>query len=236
MRAEAARAAARAAGTRTAHELLARHLADLTEADRAARMARRDADTRLADASRILTKAEAERGVMQGKLETLQSAAARHADEAQAAATELLRAEAARAELEDLHAAKARLEDIRTTLEASRLTMLARRTAHDEIRRDGERRSARIARIGEESAGWRKRLDSAAGRLSELKARQTDTDTALVAARHKPGALTDMRAGLADKITTAERRKAAASEALSVGEAGLRAAIGAERDAARAAS
>ena len=236
LRAEAARAAARAAGTRTAHELLARHLADLTEADRAARMARRDADTRLADASRILTKAEAERGVLQGKLETLQSAAARHADEAQAAATELLRAEAARAELEDLHAAKARLEDIRTTLEASRLTMLARRTAHDEIRRDGERRSARIARIGEESAGWRKRLDSAAGRLSELKARQTDTDTALVAARHKPGALTDMRAGLADKITTAERRKAAASEALSVGEAGLRAAIGAERDAERAAS
>ncbi|MEY3004152.1 MAG: hypothetical protein RLZZ491_1328, partial [Pseudomonadota bacterium] len=236
LRAEATEAAATAAGTRAAHETLARQLADLTEADRAARAARRDADTRLADASRLLTKAEAERGVLQGKLETLQAAAARHADEAHAAAAELARAEAARAELEDLDAAKARLEDIRTTVEASRMTMLAHRTAHDELKRDGERRNARIAKIGEDIAGWRKRLDSAAGRLSELKTRHAKTETSVREARQKPGALADLRAGLAEQITTAERRKAAAADALSVGEAALRSAIAAERDAERAAS
>jgi chromosome segregation protein len=114
--------------------------------------------------------------------------------------------------------------------------MLARRTSHDEVKRDGERRSARIAKIGDEIGGWRKRLDSAAGRLSELKARQADTETKLAEARLKPGEFTALRAGLADKIATAEARKAAASDALSVGEGGLRMAIAAERDAERAAS
>ena len=236
LRAEAVEAAAKAAGTRAAHESLARRLSDLTEADRAARAARRDADTRLADASRMLNKAEAERSVLQGKLETLQASAARHADEAQEAQTELARAEGARAELEDLGAARSRLEDIRTTVEASRMTMLARRTAHDEVKREGERRVARIAKIGEEIAGWRKRLESAAGRLAELKTRQAETEAHLAEARLKPGQLVGLRAGLAEKITTAEARKAAASDALSTGEGTLRAAVGAERDAERAAS
>ncbi len=236
LRAEAVEAASKAAGTRAAHEMLARRLADLTEADRAARAARRDADTRLTDSSRMLNKAEAERSVLQGKLETLQSAAARHGDEARAAQTELARAEGARAELEDLGAARARLEDIRTTVEAARMTMLARRTAHDELKRDGERRAARIAKIGDDIAGWRKRLESAAGRLSELATRQTDTETQLAEARLKPGQLAALRDGLAGKITTAEARKAASADALSVGEGALRAAIAAEREAERAAS
>ena len=236
LRAEAVEAAAKAAGARAAHESLSRRLADLTEADRAARAARRDADTGLADTSRMLSKSEAERSVLQGKLETLQSAAARHADEARAAETELARADAARAELEDLGAARTRLEDIRTTVEAARMTMLARRTAHDELKREGERRTARIAKIGDEITGWRKRLDSAAGRLAELSARQQQTEAQLSDARLKPGQLAAQRDGLADKIATAEARKAASADALSVGESALRAAVSAERDAERAAS
>ena len=236
LRAEAVEAAARAAGTRAAHEMLAARLAELTEADRAARAARRDADTRLADASRGLSKAEAERSVLQGKLETLQAAAARHADEAQAAQLELSRAEGARAELEDLGAAKARLDDIRTTVEAARMTMLARRTAHDEVKRDGERRIARIARIGDEVTGWRTRLDSAALRLAELEARKAETAAKLAGARAKPDELAAARAGLAEKIATAEARKAAAADALSLGEGALRSAVAAEREAERAAS
>ena len=215
---------------------MAARLSALTEADRAARAARREADTRLADTSRMLSKAEAERSVLEGKLETLQAAALRHGDEAQAAQTELARAEGAKAELEDLDAAKARLDDIRTTVEASRMTMLARRTAHDEVKREGERRTARIAKIGEEVGGWRKRLESAAGRLAELEARKGETEAKLQDARAKPDELAAARAGLAEKITTAEARKAAASDALSTAESALRNAIVAERDAERAAS
>ena len=236
LRAEAVEAAAKAAGTRAAHEMLAARLSALTEADRAARAARREADTRLADTSRMLSKAEAERSVLEGKLETLQAAALRHGDEAQAAQTELARAEGAKAELEDLDAAKARLDDIRTTVEASRMTMLARRTAHDEVKREGERRTARIAKIGEEVGGWRKRLESAAGRLAELEARKVETEAKLQDACAKPDELAAARAGLAEKITTAEARKAAASDALSTAESALRNAIVAERDAERAAS
>ena len=236
LRAEAQAAAETAAGARGAHETLSRRLADLTEADKAARAARRDADTRLADASRSLSRAEAERNVLEGKLETLQAAATRHADEARAAETELARAEGARAELEDLDAARARLEDIRTTVEASRMTMLARRTAHDELKRDGERRAARIGKIGDEIASWQKRLDSAATRLAELHSRRTETETALAAARGLPGELAARRSGLAEKVTTAEARKAAAADALSAAEGALRAAVSAERDAERAAS
>ncbi|MDA0923386.1 MAG: chromosome segregation protein SMC [Proteobacteria bacterium] len=236
LRAEAVEAAAKAAGIRAAHEMLAARLSALTEADRAARAARRDADTRLADSSRMLSKAEAERSVLEGKLETLQAAALRHADEAHAAQTELSRAEGAKAELEDLDAAKSRLDDIRTTVEAARMTMLARRTAHDEVKREGERRSARTAKIGEEIGGWRKRLESAAGRLAELEARKAETEAKLTAARAKPDELAAARAGLADKITIAEARKAVASDALSTAESALRHAIAAERDAERAAS
>jgi chromosome segregation protein len=236
LRAEAEDAASTAAGARAAHDSLARRLAELTEADRAARAARRDADTRLADASRILSRAESERSVLQGKLETLQAAASRHADEAQAAVTELARAEGAMAELEDLGTARARLDDIRTTVEAARMTMLARRTAHDELKRDGERRTARITRIGDEIAGWQKRLDSATGRLADLNRRQAETEASLAEAKDKPGALSATRAGLADRNSQAEARKAAAADALSVAEGALRSAVTAERDAERAAS
>ncbi|WP_416914750.1 MAG: chromosome segregation SMC family protein [Roseicyclus sp.] len=236
LRAEAVEAANIAAGTRAAHDLLAKRLADLTEADRAARAARRDADTRLADASRALSRAEADRSVLQGKLETLQAAAARHTDEARAAETELSRAEGARAELEDLGAARARLEDIRTTVEAARMTMLARRTAHDELKREGERRRARIVRIIEDVASWQKRLDSAAGRLADLNRRRSETEAALVEARVKPGQLAATRDTLAEKITQAEARKAASADALSLAEGLVRDAIAAERDAERTAS
>lgn len=236
LRAEAQEAAESAATARAAHETLAKRLADLTQADTSARAARRDADTRLADASRSLSRAEAERSVVQGKLETLQAAATRHGDEAKAAAVELARAEGAQAELEDLDAARARLEDIRTTVEASRMTMMARRTAHDELKRDGARRMARIAKIGEEIAGWQKRLDSATTRLAELQSRQAETEAKLAEARVVPGELAAKRGGLAEQIAKAEARKAAASDALSTAESALRAAITAERDSERAAS
>lgn len=236
MQGERDAAAAVAATARQAHDSLATRLRALADADTAARAARRDADTRLADASRALSRAEAERSVLTSKLETLQAAAARHADEAQAAETELARSEGARNELEDLTACRARLEDIRTTVEAARMTMLARRTAHDELKRDGARRQARIVKIGEEIAGWSKRLESAASRLAELQSRRAETETTLEDARLKPGDLAEKREGLAGTIRTAEARKAEASDQVSTAEGLLRQCVTNEREAERLAS
>ncbi|MEM7723370.1 MAG: AAA family ATPase [Pseudomonadota bacterium] len=236
LQADAEAASAVAADAIATHDGLLSRLNDLTEADKAARSARRDADTRLAEASRALSKADAEQSVLAGRLETLQQAAARHRDEAQAAETELARAEGARSELEDLDSSKARLEDIRTTVEAARMTMLARRASHDELKRDGERRTARIAKIGDELASWSARLDSATTRLSELESRRDETEVALSAARAAPDEIAEKRDGLAAKITEADQRKAMASDALSAAEGALRAVVAAEREAERAAS
>ena len=114
--------------------------------------------------------------------------------------------------------------------------MLAPPPPMTKLKRDGERRAARFGKIGDEIASWQKRLDSAATRLAELHSRRTETETALAAARGLPGELAARRSGLAEKVTTAEARKAAAADALSAAEGALRAAVSAERDAERAAS
>jgi len=236
LQADATEARARASEAKERHADMAERLADLTDADKAARTARRDADTRLAEASRALSKAEAEQSVLAGRLETLRQAASRHRDEAREAETELARAEGARGELEDLDSSKARLADIRTMVEAARMTMMTRRAGYDELKRDGQRRTARIAKIGDEIANWTARLDTAATRLAELQARRDETEAALTGAKAVPGQVAEKRAGLGHKIAEAEARKAAASDALSTAETALRACITAERDAERAAS
>jgi chromosome segregation protein len=234
--AESDRARAEADTARAAHETLSGRLAELTEADRAARNARRDAESRLAQASRALSKAEADRAMLDGKLETLRATAARHGDEAGRAQNEVETARVARDALDDLDEVRARLADTRTTVEAARMAMMARRTAHDELKREGELRVARIERIAQDITGWQTRLDSATTRLAELEQRREDAASQLLEAKQRPDEIAAKRAGLADKITEAENRRAAAADALSGAERALREAVAAERDAERTAS
>ena len=60
-----------------------------------------------------------------------------------AARARLREAEAAVADLGDLDAARAEAEDAKITVEAARITMMTRRSAHDELRREGEARERR---------------------------------------------------------------------------------------------
>ena len=227
---EAADAAAQA------HEATSARLSDLTEADKAARTARRDAETQLSQASRAAARAEADQSVLDGKLETLRLTAARHAEEADTARAELVRAQDSLAELDDLDAVRQKLADVKTTVEAARMTMLAKRAAFDEVKRDGEDRVSRITKIGQEITSWQNRLTNAATRLAELEKRRGEAETALSEAQQKPGQIAARREALAGQIAEAEARKAAAADALSVGESNLRAATAAERDAERLAS
>jgi len=234
--AEMVRASQAADSARAAHAQVAARLGDLTEADKAARAARRDADARLAEASRALSRVEADRNILAGKLETLHSTAKRHEDEAASARRELTLAEGAWADLEDLAAMRARVTDKKTTVEAARMTMLARRTAHDELKRDGEARDRRNAAIAGEITGWQKRLETATARITELDTRKTQTEAELAEAAVKPAELAAKRDTLFQTIRSAEVRLATAADALSVAEASLRTAVAAERDAERAAS
>ncbi|MGB7240749.1 MAG: AAA family ATPase [Sulfitobacter sp.] len=226
----------RAEGAQAAHEALRARLAEQTRADQAAREARRDADRQVADAGRSLSRAEADRNLAQGRLESLGLAVKRHDDEAMGARARVLEAERALADLGDLADARAEVEAVRMTVEAARITMMSRRAAHDELRREGEARLKRAQEVTTEISGWRHRLDTAEKRSAELVERKATSEAELKEASAAPAEIAAKRDELSGAIATAEGRKASATDALSVSEAALREASLAEREAERLAS
>jgi chromosome segregation protein len=229
-------ASARADGATRAHEALRADLSARTEADRAARAARREADAAVNAASRALSRAEADRNLAASRLDSSGLAVTRHEDEAMAARTALSESEAVLTGLDDLTAARAELEDIRITVEAARMTMMTRRSAAEELRREGERRTARRQEIAKEVSGWRHRLETAEKRSAELAERKAASEAELSAARDAPDLLAAKRAELSDEIARAEARRAAAADALSTAEGVARQAAVTEREAERLAS
>ncbi|NNE51499.1 MAG: AAA family ATPase [Sulfitobacter sp.] len=226
----------RAEGARAAHDRLTKLLAEQTEADRKAREARRAADRLVAEAGRALSRAEADRNLAQGRLESLGLAVSRHEDAAMAARTQLLEAERALAELGDLSEARKQVEDLRITVEAARITMLSRRSAHDELRREGEARVKRAQEVTKEISGWRHRLETAEKRSAELIGRKEGSEAELKEAAAAPAELAEKRAEIGSEITRADARRAEAANRLSEAEGNLRDAAQSERDAERAAS
>lgn len=229
-------ASARAEGAVQAHELLKARLVELTDADRDAREARRKADQASTEASRALSRAEADRDISASKVESQKLAVARHEEEALGARSRLKEAEAAVAALGDLDAARSQVEDIKVTVEAARMTMMAKRSAHDELRREGEARARRAEEIARETETWTSRSQTAGARIAELAGRKADSEAELEAARATPQDIKSSREALADKIDDAEQRRARAADALAEGETAQRNAQTAERDAERNAS
>jgi chromosome segregation protein len=228
-----AHATARAEGAARAHETLRGRLTDLTEADRMAREARRAADGAVAEANRALSRAEADRNLAESKLESLGLAVTRHEEEALAARKTLAEAETALGDLADLDTARAEVEDVKMTVEAARMTMMAKRSAHDELRREGEARTKRSQEVTKELSGWRHRLETAEKRSAELAERKATSEQELNEASARPGELAEKRAELSAEIDKAEARRAEAADTLSKAEAVAREAVANEREAER---
>ena len=229
-------ASATAQGAAQAHEALTTLLREQTEADHAARAARRDADRAVADANRAASRAEADRNLAQGRLESLGLALKRHEEEAINARRALAEAEKAARDLGDLGAARAEVEDIKMTVEAARITMMSKRSAHDEVRREGEARLKRSQEITKEISGWKHRLETANKRTAELLERKEKSEAELAEATAAPEEIAAKRAEIADAIDEAETRRKAAADKLATAEEALREAGNTERDAERAAS
>jgi chromosome segregation protein len=227
--------AARAEGARQAHEALQARLADLARADQMAREARRAADGRVTEANRAAARAEADRSIAAGKLEAARLAVARFEDEAMAARSRLREAEAAMGDLGDVEAARHAVEAAKVAVEAARLAMLTRRSAHDELRREGEARVRRRQEAVKELSGWKHRLETAERRIAELAERKAETEEELAEASAAPEEIAIKREELAEAIATAEERRRVAADALAEAEGALREAQMAERDAERAA-
>ncbi|MDN5787238.1 chromosome segregation protein SMC [Pseudorhodobacter sp.] len=225
--------AARADGARLAHERLQARLAELARADQIARDARRSADARVTGANRALARAEADRSIAGGKLEAARLAVARFDLEATEARAALRDARNAVDTLADLDAARATVEALKTTVEAARITMMTRRSAHDELRREGEARLKRRQEVTQEISGWKHRLETASSRAQELAERKTLTEGELVDAQAAPEEIAIQREDLADALDAAELRRANAADALVQAEAALREATLHEREAER---
>ncbi|AXX99461.1 chromosome segregation protein SMC [Profundibacter amoris] len=229
-------ASARAEGATRAHELLSEELKRLTLEDQQAREARREADRAVADANRALSRAEADQSIAAGKLENLGLAVTRFEEEAMQARQRLAEADKAVADLGDLEAARAEVEDTKMTVEAARITMMSKRSAHDELRREGEARVKRSQEITKEISGWRHRLETAEKRIAELEERKGQSEAELKEASAAPEEIAAKRDELADAIGDAEVRRRAAADKLAEAETALRQAVDGERDAERAAS
>lgn len=229
-------ASAKADGATRAHDMLSDELKRLTVEDQQARDARRDADRAVSDANRAQSRAEADQSIASGKLESLGLAVTRFEEEASGARQRLTEAKNAVAELGDLDAARNEVEDTKMTVEAARITMMSKRSAHDELRREGDARTKRSQEITKEISGWRHRLETAEKRISELNERKFQSEAELKEASAAPEEIAAKRDELASAIEDAELRRREASDSLVEAESVLRAAIETERDAERAAS
>ncbi len=229
-------ASQRAEGARAAHDALTAQLAAQAEADKRAREARRDADRMVADAGRALSRVEADRNLAAGRLESLGLAVTRHEEEAMGARARVLEAERALADLGDLGDARAAVEDLRMTVEAARITMMSRRSNHDELRREGDARTKRAQEVTKELSGWRHRLETAEKRSAELVERKASSEAELKEAGAAPAEIAAKRDELSGEIIKSEARWAEAVDKLTAAEATLREATLAEREAERAAS
>ncbi|MEM6823924.1 MAG: chromosome segregation protein SMC [Pseudomonadota bacterium] len=229
-------ATARADGAVRAHDVLKETLAEVSGLDARAREVRRTADQRVTDASRELSRAEADRSIAAGQLETARLATRRHQDEASAARERMIAAEAGLKALDDLDAARGSVDAMKVTVEAARMTMITRRSEHDELRRAGEDRTKRQGEIAKELATWAHRAETAGARISDLAARRATAELELTDARAEPAVLAEKRERLTDEIESAEARRKLAADGLAEAEAVLRSAVGAEREAERAAS
>ena len=226
----------RAESARLGHEDLAEALSRASEADKAARQARAEADRQLTEAARALSRAEADRSLAASRAENLSHSVARHEEEALEARARLREAEAAVEDLEDLDEARAGIEQLRMAVEAARMAMMSRRAAHDEIRREGDARTRRRQEVAKEVSGWRHRLESADKRIAELDERRAEAEAQLEEAQAEPEELEMQREELTEAIEEAEARRATAADALAEAEGALREAVAGERDAERTAS
>ncbi len=229
-------AGARLAEARAAHQARQAQLDSASAAERAAREARRCADQRLTQAGRAALSTQADRDQAKGRREASRAQLARLQAESHDLRSALRDSERQRADLPDLEAERTQIADLRRTVEAARITMMSRRAQADELRHEIQARGKRADEVTRALDGWRARLGNAKARMADLVARKTDTEAELSGAEAAPAELAAKRDALAHELDKAEARFAAASDDLSTGEAGIRAAAEAERAAERAAS
>ena len=222
--------------TRTKHEELVGKLSEVTEQEKIARQARRDADQFVNDTVKKLNRVESEESLVKAQLENHQISKRRFEEEAQQSEKQVELAKKTIVELEDLDAMREQVDDVKLTVEAARLTMMTKRSLHDEVRRDGEIQIKRAQEVQKEISGWSHRLETAEKRMAELIDRKNSSQWELEEASKTPSKIEDNRAKLISAISETEKKKAQKDDALSLAETELNKVLTEEREAERVAS
>ncbi|MCY4300904.1 MAG: AAA family ATPase [Aestuariivita sp.] len=230
------RVSARVDAARLAHESLTRELEKTSEEERLARQKRREADEDLNKISRTLSRAEAERNLAEGQLETQKLAVERHNEDAAAARQRLQEAQQAVAELANLTEARLNVETTQKNVETARAEMMAKRSIYEELRRDVDAQIRRLRDIKTDIAEWQNRQNMATTRAEELTRRQASNKKELHDAKTVPAEVAVQRDKMSQAITEARNRKAEATERLSRAETIRQRSLQLEREAERAAS
>ena len=225
-----------AEGTKRAHELLYKELSLATEADRAARDERRQADNELTENNRFLSRSESDRDIASGQLENWKLALSRLEEAAANSKNEIKEADKSLKQLDNLEAARSEIEELKISVETARLTMLTKRSSHDEIRREGENRNKRVIEITQELNNWRQRLIKAKERINELIIRKKETEEELKIAKNSPAEILKKSGLLSQEMEVANKRCKEATNILANSENDLREIEVIERKAERFAS
>ena len=221
---------------RSKHEDLVSNLSTITDQEKTARQARREADQAVNETTRKLNRVESEESLVKSQLENYQISERRFEEEARQSKKQVELAKKTIVELDDLNVVREQVDDVKLTVEAARVTMMTKRSLHDEVRRDGEIQLKRAQEVQKEISGWSHRLETAEKRMAQLIDRKNSSQWELEEASKTPSKIESNREKLIVAISEAEKKKAETDDALSLAETELNKVINQEREAERVAS
>ena len=207
-----------------------------SEADRKARENRRNTDQNLAEASRNLSRCEAEVNILESRVENFSLVVERQEEETLLALEKLEEAKKVLSSLDDLEEARIEIGELKKTVDSARGTMMVKRSTHDELLRKAQIRAKRIGEIEEDIINWSKRLETAESRNRDLDVRKRDSEQALEEAKNLPSEIAEKHKKIDASMPEVENRCKLASDLVAKSENLLREKIQLEREKERQAS
>ena len=185
-------------------------------AEQAARNSRRDGEQALERARSSLTNLRNQAATATARLAASDDQLGRITVERDEAAAALAQVREAQTALPDIAALRSAVDQARAALSALRSREAAARNTRDSLVRDHTARVNRRRVIGAERTGWAERAKDAAGRVTDLSARQDEAQHGLTVLERRPAEIAARRTAALDALSDAEATHRRAAEALSV--------------------
>ena len=233
---ELEQAISKSLGSRQAHTSLQAELLELTNFDQETRLTWQNADKLMIESNRVMSSAESEKSIAEGKVENLLLTVARYKNETNNIQNRLLEAEKAIKSLGDLQSVRDELDKLKEEVVVSRTTMISKRGLAETLRTENEIRVLRFKEIDEHLLVWISRREYAEDRIKELKSRQVMLEDKLEISEKRPNELVFEQDQLQEKIQSSEVFAHDVAEQLKTAEGLLRQALESERTSERVAS